>query len=267
MSIFKSMLIVSIKLGHEVASIMNKKNIETLLFYLMFTKAINAILKYTHNLNLEHLIILNEIINYHQVQHQGIYMEDLIKKVDLSKRNVRYHLEQLYHLKWIIKLRDEVDQRRILILPITRYQEKLHMLFCEVEELLKVRYLNKYEEFKILVELPYITILYQALNQVKLVGDRFDLTLDEIFLLGKLTTHQEVSSLKAFHSFSHHDLICINSIINGLYQKGYIIKYRKPEDERMVYIKLLDSQLNKTERLFVECYNEFQAEMKSIFIT
>lgn len=99
MSIFKSMLIVSIKLGHEVASIMNKKNIETLLFYLMFTKAINAILKYTHNLNLEHLIILNEIINYHQVQHQGIYMEDLIKKVDLSKRNVRYHLEQLYHLK------------------------------------------------------------------------------------------------------------------------------------------------------------------------
>ncbi|PTF01701.1 hypothetical protein BUY45_11195 [Staphylococcus devriesei] len=148
-----------------------------------------------------------------------------------------------------------------------RYQEKLHMLFCEVEELLKVRYLNKYEEFNILVELPYITILYQALNQVKLVGDRFDLTLDEIFLLGKLTTHQEVSSLKAFHSFSHHDLICINSIINGLYQKGYIIKYRKPENERMVYIKLLDSQLNKTERLFVECYNEFQAEMKSIFIT
>ena len=77
---------------HEVTCIMEKRKLEQLLFYLIYIKAISEVLKYSRNLTLEQLKLLNEIITYNETHERGVYIEDLIKTMHMSKRNIRYNL-------------------------------------------------------------------------------------------------------------------------------------------------------------------------------
>lgn len=241
---------------------MDKKKFESLLFYLIFMKAVSETLKSTYNINLEQLKVLNEIIKYVQKQNCGIYIEDLISLCPISKRRMRHHLEHLYHMGWIEKLRDDKDQRKVLHSPSKLYHEKLDILFQEIEEVLKLKYLRYDMNFNHLMELSYVIVLYNALNHVKRVAKQYDLNLDELIILGKIFTQTKVVSLKSMHAISQHYLICINSVINDLHQKGYIHKYRNPNDERLVNIKLIESRALETKSIFVQCYNKLEAEMK-----
>ncbi|GGG91351.1 hypothetical protein E2558_07145 [Staphylococcus pragensis] len=241
---------------------MEKRKLELLLFYLIYIKAISEVLKYSRNLTLEQLKLLNEIIIYNETHERGVYIEDLIKTMHMSKRNIRYYLEHLYHLNWIIKVRDDADQRRLLILPTDLYHKKLDILFIEVEEVIKLKYFSPNLKHHHSLKLSYVIIIYSALNQVEQIAQQFNLTLDELFVLGKLIYYHDTISLKSVCDFSHHCLIGIPNTINHLSQKGYITKCRNNKDERLVNIKIVESRTYETETLFIQCYNKLQMEMK-----
>lgn len=61
-------------------------------------KAVGEVLKYSYQLKFEQLKTLNEIIKYFHVHHQGVYIDELITYQTISKRQLRHHLEHLYHL-------------------------------------------------------------------------------------------------------------------------------------------------------------------------
>ena len=63
---------------------------DVLLFYLLFYKAVDELLKYSKNLNIEHLNVLYAIIDYHKTNHQGMDIETLMKK--------RIYLNELYSI-------------------------------------------------------------------------------------------------------------------------------------------------------------------------
>lgn len=239
-----------------------KRKLEILLFYLVYIKAISEVLKYSRNLTLDQLKLLNEIITYNETHQRGVYIEDLIKSMHMSKRNIRYNLEHLYHLEWIIKVRDDTDQRRLLILPTNFYHKKLDILFIEVEELIKLKYFSAELSHIQSLKLSYVIIISSALNQVKQIAQRYNLTLDELFILGKLIYSHGTISLKSVNDFSHHCLIGTPNTINRLSQKGYIVKCRNNKDERLVNIKIVESRAYETETLFIQCYNKLQTEMK-----
>ena len=59
----------------------DKNDMDVLLFYLLFYKAVDELLKYSKNLNIEHLNVLYAIIDYHKTNHQGMDIETLMKNV------------------------------------------------------------------------------------------------------------------------------------------------------------------------------------------
>ena len=85
---------------------MTKNDMDVLLFYLLFYKAVDELLKYSKNLNIEHLNVLYAIIDYHKTSHQGMDIETLMKKTYLSKRTLLYLVSHLYHENWIFKSYD-----------------------------------------------------------------------------------------------------------------------------------------------------------------
>ncbi|MBE7355830.1 hypothetical protein RM578_07860 [Staphylococcus haemolyticus] len=242
---------------------MDKNKLETLLFYLVFMKAVGEVLKYSYQLKFEQLKTLYEIIKYFHVHQQGVYIDELITYQTISKRQLRHHLEHLYHLGWITKLRDDNDQRRILFLPSNRCQEKLNIMFMEVSEMVKGK------NFDYLIEttahynqLGHVLTIFDALYKVRNIAKESNLSLDELFLLGKLLSSRQVISLKEIQAMSYRYLICMNVVINDLYQKGYLEKYRNSIDERIVNVKFIESRAYETNQLFIRCYNKFQEEMK-----
>ena len=108
---------------------MTKNDMDVLLFYLLFYKAVDELLKYSKNLNIEHLNVLYAIIDYHKTNHQGMDIETLMKKTYLSKRTLFHLVSHLYHENWIFKSYDANDQRRLRILPVEMYERKMkHLL-------------------------------------------------------------------------------------------------------------------------------------------
>lgn len=73
---------------------MTKNDMDVLLFYLLFYKAVDELLKYSKNLNIEHLNVLYAIIDYHKTNHQGMDIETLMKK--------RIYLNELYSILLVI---------------------------------------------------------------------------------------------------------------------------------------------------------------------
>ncbi|WP_245342047.1 hypothetical protein [Staphylococcus sp. GDX8P80P] len=242
----------------------DKHKLETLLFYLVFMKAVGEVLKYSYQLKFEQLKTLNEVINYYHVHQQGIYIDELITYQSISKRQLRHHLEHLYHLGWIIKLRDHNDQRRLLFLPSTNCQDKLNTMFSEINEMVKVKNFACILESTHYNSLKYVITIFDARYKVQMLAKEFNLSLDELILLGAFISNRQVISLKEIQSMSYRYLICINAVINELYHKGYLEKYRNSIDERIVNVKFIESRAYETYQIFVKCYNKFQEEMRLI---
>ena len=117
-------------------------------------------------------------------------------------------------------MRDDNDQRRLLFLPSNSCQDKLNIMFMEVSEMVKGK------NFDYLIETTahynqlghVITIL--TLYKVRNIAKESNLSLDELLLLGKLLSSRQVISLKEIQAMSYRYLICMNVVINDLYQKG-----------------------------------------------
>ena len=60
---------------------------------------------------------------------------------------------------------------------------------------------------------------FDALYKVRNIAKESNLSLDEL-LLGKLLSSRQVISLKEIQAMSYRYLICMNVVINDLYQKG-----------------------------------------------
>ncbi|WP_313669927.1 transcriptional regulator, SarA/Rot family [Staphylococcus haemolyticus] len=111
-------------------------------------------------------------------------------------------------------------------------------------------------------QLGHVITIFDALYKVRNIAKESNLSLDELLLLGKLLSSRQVISLKEIQAMSYRYLICMNVVINDLYQKGYLEKYRNSIDERIVNVKFIESRAYETNQLFIRCYNKFQEEMK-----
>ena len=118
-------------------------------------------------------------------------------------------------------MRDDNDQRRLLFLPSNSCQDKLNIMFMEVSEMVKGK------NFDHLIEttahynqLGACYNHFDALYKVRNIAKESNLSLDELLLLGKLLSSRQVISLKEIQAMSYRYLICMNVVINDLYQKG-----------------------------------------------
>lgn len=232
---------------------MKKNDIDALLFYLLFYKAVDEILKYSKNLSLEHLNILHTIIEHYEMCQQGMDIETLMKKTYTSKRSLLYLISHLYHENWIFKLYDANDQRKLRIIPIEMYERKINHLLLDIGEVLENAYLLIASEHTCYYKFAYLITIYNALNKIKSSIEHFNLTLNDLLILGIIRSNQQYISLKTINYFSRCQSVNITLVIKRLQQRGYILKERDTIDERRVSIKLNMSKLNEIDDILNQC--------------
>lgn len=240
---------------------MKKHDMNVLLFYLLFYKAVDEILKYSKNLNIEHLNVLYAIIEYHKTSHQGMDIETLMKKTYLSKRNLLYFISHLYHENWIFKSYDVNDQRKLRILPIEMYERKMNHLLLEIGEILENSYLKIPVKTMDYCNLTYLITIYKVLNKVEKSIQQYQLNLNDLLVLGIIWSNQTDISLKSINYFSRCQSINISLVIKRLQQSGYILKERDAVDERRVSIKLNMSKMNKISYILSQCNDIIKKEL------
>lgn len=240
---------------------MTKNDMDVLLFYLLFYKAVDELLKYSKNLNIEHLNVLYAIIDYHKTNHQGMDIETLMKKTYLSKRTLFYLVSHLYHENWIFKSYDANDQRRLRILPVEMYERKMKHLLLEIGELLENNYLKTSIKNMNYCKLTYLITIYKVLNKIEKSIKHYQLSLNDLLVLGIIWSNQNDISLKSINYFSRCQSININLVIKRLQQSGYILKERDVIDERRVCIKLNMSKKEEIHVILRHCSKMIKKEL------
>ena len=229
---------------------MTKNDMDVLLFYLLFYKAVDELLKYSKNLNIEHLNVLYAIIDYHKT-----------KKTYLSKRTLLYLVSHLYHENWIFKSYDANDQRRLRILPVEMYERKMNHLLLEIGELLENNYLKTSIKNMNYCKLTYLITIYKVLSKIEKNIKHYQLSLNDLLVLGIIWLNQNDISLKSINYFSRCQSININLVIKRLQQSGYILKKRDDLDERRVCIKLNMSKKKEIHDILSHCSKMIKKEL------
>ena len=97
-------------------------------------------------------------------------------------------------------------------------------------------------------KLTYLITIYKVLNKIEKSIKHYQLSLNDLLVLGIIWSNQNDISLKSINYFSRCQSININLVIKRLQQSGYILKERDVIDERRVCIKL---NMSKRKRFMI----------------
>ena len=142
---------------------------------------------------------------------------------------------------------DANDQRRLRILPVEMYERKMKHLLLEIGELLENNYLKTSIKNMNYCKLTYLITIYKVLNKIEKSIKHYQLSLNDLLVLGIIWSNQNDISLKSINYFSRCQSININLVIKRLQQSGYILK-KEMLDERRVCIKL---NMSKRKRFII----------------
>ena len=110
-------------------------------------------------------------------------------------------------------------------------------------------------------KLTYLITIYKVLNKIEKSIKRYQLSLNDLLVLGIIWSNQNDISLKSINYFSRCQSININLVIKRLQQSGYILKERDVIDERRVCIKLNMSKKEEIHYILRHCSKMIKKEL------
>ena len=110
-------------------------------------------------------------------------------------------------------------------------------------------------------KLTYLITIYKVLSKIEKNIKHYQLSLNDLLVLGIIWSNQNDISLKSINYFSRCQSININLVIKRLQQSGYILKKRDDLDERRVCIKLNMSKKKEIHDILSHCSKMIKKEL------
>ncbi|EOD7988593.1 SarA family transcriptional regulator [Staphylococcus aureus] len=218
---------------------MSKFKVKRLTAHILMLKVINDMLKYSFHLTLTQVKLLNLLVKYDNSDSNSASIDSLLKMKEIqSKMALLQMLSYLNNHQWLLKGRDQRDQRKLTISI-----NKMHID--------KIEYMNN----ELSDYVSYLLSSQELLRNLKCYLNMCQLSLEELYVLGILNLHKGQLTVKELQGEFHHPIFAVSPILKCLILKGLVKKERCELDERRVIVTIKREKFSKVTMLIQACYN------------
>ena len=213
---------------------MSKFKVKRLTAHILMLKVINDMLKYSFHLTLTQVKLLNLLVKYDNSDSNSASIDRLLKMKEIqSKMALLQMLSYLNNHQWLLKGRDQRDQRKLTISINKMHIDKIEYMNNELSDYIE-RYFGQYT---------------------------FDFSCDYVSYL--LSSQELFRNLKCYLNMCqlslqgefHHPIFAVSPILKCLILKGLVKKERCELDERRVIVTIKREKFSKVTMLIQACYN------------
>ncbi|EOD7748475.1 SarA family transcriptional regulator [Staphylococcus aureus] len=250
---------------------MSKFKVKRLTAHILMLKVINDMLKYSFHLTLTQVKLLNLLVKYDNSDSNSASIDRLLKMKEIqSKMALLQMLSYLNNHQWLLKARDQRDQRKLTISINKMHIDKIEYMNNELSDYIE-RYFGQYTfdfscdyieryfgQYTFDFSCDYVSYLLSSqelLLNLKCYLNMCQLSLEELYVLGILNLHKGQLTVKELQGEFHHPIFAVSPILKCLILKGLVKKERCELDERRVIVTIKREKFSKVTMLIQACYN------------
>ena len=165
-----------------------------------------------------------------------------------SKMALLQMLSYLNNHQWLLKGRDQRDQRKLTISINKMHIDKIEYMNNELSDYIE-RYFGQYTFDFSCDYVSYLLSSQELFRNLKCYLNMCQLSLEELYVLGILNLHKGQLTVKELQGEFHHPIFAVSPILKCLILKG-LVKKRCELDERRVIVTIKRKSFLKSLCLF-----------------
>lgn len=189
---------------------MSKFKVKRLTAHILMLKVINDMLKYSFHLTLTQVKLLNLLVKYDNSDSNSASIDRLLKMKEIqSKMALLQMLSYLNNHQWLLKGRDQRDQRKLTISINKMHIDKIEYMNNELSDYIE-RYFGQYTFDFSCDYVSYLLSSQELFRNLKCYLNMCQLTLEELYVLGILNLHKGQLTVKELQGEFHHPIFAVS---------------------------------------------------------